>query len=279
MPRELWSKKLCWYWSTISTRQSLRLNDVTVLVACHGLGELKIVMLTSTPRAVRYKFADAWCIDSIHYLDARSPHYGRAPGFYSQEWRPIQRVLKEINHCMTVFDWFIGDRARLASLYSDFRSQRSTNPDGYAANVAAWQRALKLALWAGKFACIGSEQDVLSLRTGQDLLQALETREWGKPLALGTVIVRRSWKGFPQRDAKTRRVGRSYQRWHNDSSRGVPIDAAKHISSRSASSAVAIYIMGSRAIRLRGKTPSGGQFETREIRGDVQCRGLLRSFC
>ena len=31
--------------------------------------------------------------------------------------------------------------------------------------------------------------DFLSLRTGEALLQALETKEWGKPLALDAVIV------------------------------------------------------------------------------------------
>ena len=33
--------------------------------------------------------------------------------------------------------------------------------------------------------------DVLSLRTGPELLRALETEEWGRPLALSDVIVSR----------------------------------------------------------------------------------------
>lgn len=32
--------------------------------------------------------------------------------------------------------------------------------------------------------------ELLSLRMGEELLRSLETREWGKPLALGKVIVR-----------------------------------------------------------------------------------------
>lgn len=32
--------------------------------------------------------------------------------------------------------------------------------------------------------------ELLSIRMGEELLQSLETREWGKPLALGKVIVR-----------------------------------------------------------------------------------------
>lgn len=32
--------------------------------------------------------------------------------------------------------------------------------------------------------------EFLSIRMDEELLRSLETREWGKPLALGTVIVR-----------------------------------------------------------------------------------------
>jgi len=35
----------------------------------------------------------------------------------------------------------------------------------------------------------GVDRDTLSLRTGDFLLGSLETKEWGRPLALGTVIV------------------------------------------------------------------------------------------
>ena len=80
-------------------------------------------------------------------------------------------------------------RARIASLYSDFQVQRTTNPDGYAANVAAWENALKDAVGAGIIATDDGEHNIFSLRTGEDLLRALETRDWGRPLALGTVVV------------------------------------------------------------------------------------------
>ncbi|KAI9821705.1 MAG: hypothetical protein M1827_002286 [Pycnora praestabilis] len=79
-------------------------------------------------------------------------------------------------------------RARLASLYSDFRSQRTTNPDGYAANISAWRIALTDATQAGLIPAPGANKDLLTLRTTEDLLRALETKEWGRPLALGTVI-------------------------------------------------------------------------------------------
>lgn len=78
------------------------------------------------------------------------------------------------------------NRARIPSLYSDFRLQRTANPDGYSANIAAWETGLSHALQEG---LIPEGKDVLSLRTGDAVLQALDTREWGKPLALAAVIV------------------------------------------------------------------------------------------
>ena len=81
-------------------------------------------------------------------------------------------------------------RARLPSLYSDFTSQRSSNPDGYSANVNAWSQVLFEAARAGVLPTDGAGGNgVLSLTFGQPLLLSLNTREWGQPLALGTVIV------------------------------------------------------------------------------------------
>lgn len=77
----------------------------------------------------------------------------------------------------------------MPSLYSDFRVQRITNPDGYTANVSAWQMALAHAAQEGMIPSRGSSNNLLILQTGQELLQALETKEWGQPLALGTVVV------------------------------------------------------------------------------------------
>ena len=48
---------------------------------------------------------------------------------------------------------------------------------------------LSKATRAGLIPSSSHGHDTLSLRTGEDLLQALETKEWGRPLALGTVIV------------------------------------------------------------------------------------------
>lgn len=81
------------------------------------------------------------------------------------------------------------DRARLPSLYSDFSLHRYTNPDGFDINVYAWYDVLRKAAWDGLLPPDTSETDILSLTVGEELLSALETDEWGRPQALGTVMV------------------------------------------------------------------------------------------
>lgn len=80
-------------------------------------------------------------------------------------------------------------RARLPSLYSDFSLQRYSNPDGYAANVAVWEDVLMKAAGEGLMPPGPDGPELLSIRMSEELLRSLEIREWGKPLALGKVIV------------------------------------------------------------------------------------------
>ena len=80
-------------------------------------------------------------------------------------------------------------RVRIPSLYSDFSLQRYTNPVGFDANVYAWQDVLRKAAWEGLMPSDGPGADILSLVVGEELLAALETVDWGRPQALGTVIV------------------------------------------------------------------------------------------
>jgi charged multivesicular body protein 7 len=75
-------------------------------------------------------------------------------------------------------------RARLAALYSDFSSLRTLNPDGYSANITAWTQGLSHAARAGSL----PSNDSLILSLDSPLYQELETKEWGRPLALGTVV-------------------------------------------------------------------------------------------
>ncbi|KAL1969755.1 hypothetical protein VTN77DRAFT_8308 [Rasamsonia byssochlamydoides] len=91
---------------------------------------------------------------------------------------------------------------RLPSLYSDFAIQKNTNPDGYAVNVAAWEKALIDAARNGRIASSGGfgpgaglgstggdrKRDHLVLSADDNLLRELESPEWGKPVALGSVF-------------------------------------------------------------------------------------------
>ncbi|KAI1113413.1 Snf7-domain-containing protein [Nemania sp. NC0429] len=79
-------------------------------------------------------------------------------------------------------------KARLPSLYSDFRSQRTLNPDGFVANVSAWKRGLSSAALAGHAPSRSSARNHLVLELDDALIRALESKQFGRPLALGTAL-------------------------------------------------------------------------------------------
>ncbi|KAJ5993259.1 hypothetical protein N7451_008983 [Penicillium sp. IBT 35674x] len=97
-------------------------------------------------------------------------------------------------------------RNRLPSLYSDFTTQKKTNPDGYTVNITAWEAALNRAAKRGytssrgvrvRSGSVTSEKnasmqrkktDHLLLRTDESLARDLELPEWGRPVALGAVF-------------------------------------------------------------------------------------------
>ncbi|KAF5026306.1 hypothetical protein F66182_1598 [Fusarium sp. NRRL 66182] len=79
-------------------------------------------------------------------------------------------------------------RSRLAARYSDFRSQRTLNPDGYQANISAWRQALSDLVAEGLISHRGSNPDHFVLKLDETLLRSLESKEFGQPLALGTVV-------------------------------------------------------------------------------------------
>ncbi len=74
----------------------------------------------------------------------------------------------------------------MPSLYSDINLQKVANPEGYAYNIAAWQSGLTNAVSAG---AIPGNDDILALRVGPSLISSLESAEFGRPAALGSVIV------------------------------------------------------------------------------------------
>ncbi|KAH0379607.1 hypothetical protein KCU92_g8071, partial [Aureobasidium melanogenum] len=82
-------------------------------------------------------------------------------------------------------------RNRLISLYSDFRLQKTSNPDGYQANSRAWLRGLTAAARAGRLppaSTASGQPSHVVFGSGEELSRALNSQQWGRPLALGAVI-------------------------------------------------------------------------------------------
>ncbi|KAI4747591.1 hypothetical protein E4T50_02135 [Aureobasidium sp. EXF-12298] len=82
-------------------------------------------------------------------------------------------------------------RNRLQSLYSDFRLQKTSNPDGYQANSQAWLRGLTAAARAGRLppaSTASGQPSHVVFGSGEELSRALNSQQWGRPLALGAVI-------------------------------------------------------------------------------------------
>lgn len=81
-------------------------------------------------------------------------------------------------------------KARLPALYSDFRSQRTLNPDGYQANISAWRHALAAIARSGLAPASkgGTTPNLLILDCDERLVRALESKQFGRPLALGAVF-------------------------------------------------------------------------------------------
>lgn len=62
------------------------------------------------------------------------------------------------------------------------------NPDGYQANIFAWRQALSDLVASGKISHRGSSPGHFVLKVDDSLLRSLEYKEFGQPLALGTVV-------------------------------------------------------------------------------------------
>lgn len=75
--------------------------------------------------------------------------------------------------------------SRLPSLYSDLSVQKTSNPEGYTANVSAWTAALTRAALAKQ---LPPEQNLLVLQSGDALLDALASPTYGRPSGLGCVL-------------------------------------------------------------------------------------------
>ncbi|KAB8364855.1 hypothetical protein FH972_024716 [Carpinus fangiana] len=116
---------------------------------------------------------------------------------------------------------------RLTSLYSDFTASRASNPDGYAANVAAWRTALQHAYRAGVAAQSGdTSNNTFVIRTGPTLAAALEKHDIGSPGALGAVqedsLAQKHW--YRREDFLQRKQSVYWKPWM-----GVAIPSAEDV--------------------------------------------------
>ncbi|KAL3496259.1 Snf7-domain-containing protein [Aspergillus germanicus] len=93
---------------------------------------------------------------------------------------------------------------RLPSLYSDFSTQKKTNPDGYHVNATSWEQALVKAARNGYIASSSSsspgsgtaqkrKSNHLVLRVDDGLLRDLESPQLGRPVGLGSVFEDAVW--------------------------------------------------------------------------------------
>ena len=74
--------------------------------------------------------------------------------------------------------------SRLPSLYSDLNLQRTTNPEGFAANVTAWSAALSGLLASAQL----PGHSCLSIQLNDVLLDTLRSQKYGRPTGLGCVV-------------------------------------------------------------------------------------------
>ncbi|KAG5953054.1 hypothetical protein E4U53_007096 [Claviceps sorghi] len=70
----------------------------------------------------------------------------------------------------------------------NFRKYRTLNPDGYSANVIAWQDGLSCLAYHGLLSNAEPRSSALVLSVDAALLRALESKQYGQPLALSCAI-------------------------------------------------------------------------------------------
>jgi hypothetical protein len=87
---------------------------------------------------------------------------------------------------------------RVESLYDDLNRLKQFEPAGYRANVDTWRHALLAASKEGLVSTTpgNATKSRFVMSTGDQLLKALDTRQFGIPQSLGLVLVRILWSGY-----------------------------------------------------------------------------------
>ncbi|KAL6710242.1 hypothetical protein ACN47E_009188 [Coniothyrium glycines] len=106
-----------------------------------------------------------------------------------QDWAPSpEREMTELLEFILQHEEAFANQHRLSSLYTDFSRQLELNPEGYHANIAAWNKALTDAARAGVIPAQGATHDLLGIRASDHLARALQHPQYGKPTCLPAVF-------------------------------------------------------------------------------------------
>jgi charged multivesicular body protein 7 len=127
--------------------------------------------------------------------------------------RPYSEILKTAVQSSPLFS----DKRKI-SLYSDFRRLQDINPEGYDANIAAWQSVLVDATVKGGF-----PDKTLLFADSSSMLNDLYDPKHGIPLALDVVIDDMVAEGtlIPSSDYMSRAASIYYKPWINASALGM----------------------------------------------------------
>ncbi|KAH4050259.1 hypothetical protein HBH98_094040 [Parastagonospora nodorum] len=127
----------------------------------------------------------------------------RADKHNKHPWQPeTERDMTELLEYILQHEEAFQNQHRLSSLYADFRQQLEVNPEGYHANIAAWNKALTNAARAGVIPVRGTARSPFTILATDGLAQALLHPQHGKPTCLPAVFhdaaQKREW--IPQND-------------------------------------------------------------------------------
>ncbi|KAL5116478.1 hypothetical protein ACEQ8H_005599 [Pleosporales sp. CAS-2024a] len=108
-------------------------------------------------------------------------------------WQPdTEREMKGLLDYILQHEDAFKNQYRLSSLYADFGQQLEVNPEGYHANIAAWNKALTDAARVGLMpqprGVRDTTTDCLIIRATDDLARALQHPQYGMPTCLPAVF-------------------------------------------------------------------------------------------
>ena len=115
--------------------------------------------------------------------------------------------------------------------------------------------------------------DLLTIRTGEELSRALASKEWGRPMALGAVIVSTMDSIRTSFDLLTFWTARCCSKERDDSSERLPGLQNQYLQQKLEHIAVASHILGTTTNRSAWRAGKSGQTGCGKLRGRSKHRG------